>query len=399
MAIGPSQALHTISIAHVVLRAIAVSPPHLLQIVPSLDGGSLARATLDAAQAAIAAGGSATVASAGGMLLPQLLRMHIKHVDLVNDRNPLWARWSLPTRLFASLHGVEVSVVQGRTPLASWIGQSVARRLKVKCIATLHQPFVGASRVERFVERRQTQADAVVAVSDHIARDTLARLPDLADKLDTIKPGINLDRFDPAAVRAERVIRLAAELHIPDDCHVILCAARDEPGRLTLIQAIKQLGRNDVFCLLLGQAGSMTPFEKELERQIVQADLLGRVQIGPYVEDMPAAYMLADVVVATGGTRRGFSRTLLEANAMGRPVIAEEGGGAAESVRPGITGWLAALADSGSLAKAIETALSLSAERRAELARAAQDHVRRNYSLTRSNQRLLALYERLSGGD
>jgi glycosyltransferase involved in cell wall biosynthesis len=376
-----------------------VSPPHLLQIVPSLDGGSLSRATLDAAQAAIAAGGSATVASSGGMLLPQLLRSHAKHIELPNDRHPLWARHTLPTRLFASLREIEVTVVQGRTPMTSWIGHSVARRLKVKSIATLHQPMIGRTRVERFIERRQTQADAIVTISDHIAADTLARLPALADKLETIKPGINLDRFDPAAVRAERLIRLAGELHMPDDRHVILCAARDEPGRLTLIEAIKQLGRKDVFCLLLGQAGGPTPFEKELERQIVQADLLGRVQIGPYVEDMPAAYMLADVVVATGGTRRGFSRALIEAQAMGRPVIAEEGGGAAEAARPGITGWLAALADAGSLAKAIETAISLSPERRAELARAAQEHVRRSYALNRSNQRLLALYERLSEGD
>jgi glycosyltransferase involved in cell wall biosynthesis len=102
-------------------------------------------------------------------------------------------------------------------------------------------------------------------------------------------------------------------------------------------------------------------------------------------------------VVATGGTRRGFSRALVEAQAMGRPVIAEEGGGAAEAVRPGITGWLAALADPGSLAKAIEQAISLSSERRAEFARAAQEHARQNYALASSNKRLLALYDRLGG--
>ena len=73
-----------------------MSPPHLLQIVPSLDGGSLARATIDAAQAAIAAGGSATVASAGGMLLTQLLRSHATHIELPDDRHPVWARLSLP---------------------------------------------------------------------------------------------------------------------------------------------------------------------------------------------------------------------------------------------------------------------------------------------------------------
>ena len=63
-----------------------MSPPHLLQIVPSLAGGSLARTTLDAAHAVIAAGGSATVASAGGLLVPELLRLRGKHLDLPTNR-------------------------------------------------------------------------------------------------------------------------------------------------------------------------------------------------------------------------------------------------------------------------------------------------------------------------
>ena len=373
-----------------------MSPPHLLQIVPSLDGGSLSRATLDTAQAAIAAGGSATVASAGGMLIPQLLRSHVRHVEFSCDGNPVWARLTLPARLFGDVRDHGIDIVQTRTPVTTWIGRSVARRLKAKCIATLHQPFAGTTRLQQLVEQRQAHADALVAVSEYIARDAVAHVPTMADRIEIIRPGINLDRFDPATVRAERLVKLSAELGVPDGAHVVICAAREEPGRLTLIQAIKQLGRDDVFCLLLGSGDTQTPFEKELERQIVQADLLGKVQIGPHVEDMPAAYMLADVVVATGGTRRGFSRTLVEAQAMGRPVVAEEGGGAAESVRPGITGWLAGLADATSLAQAIGTAISLPPERRSELARNAQDHVRKHYSLKQSNERLLRLYERLA---
>ncbi|MGE5152235.1 MAG: glycosyltransferase family 4 protein [Rhodospirillaceae bacterium] len=373
-----------------------MSPPHLLQIVPSLDGGSLSRATLDTAQAAIAAGGSATVASAGGMLVPPLLRVHARHVDFASDGNPVWARLSLPARLFGDVRDHGIDIVQTRTPVTTWIGRAVARRLKAKCIATLHQPFVGTTRIEQLVEQRQAHADALVAVSDYIARDAVAHVPTVADKIEVIRPGINLDRFDPATVRAERLVKLSAELGVPDGAHVVICAAREEPGRLTLIQAIKQLGRDDVFCLLLGSNGTRTPFEKELERQIVQADLLGRVQIGPHVEDMPAAYMLADVVVATGGTRRGFSRTLVEAQAMGRPVVAEEGGGAAEALQPGITGWLAGLADATSLAQAITTAISLPPERRSELSRNAQDHVRKHHALKRSNERLMRLYEQLA---
>src|SRR5258708_29273394 len=108
----------------------------------------------------------------------------------------------------------------------------------------------------------------------------------------------------------------------------------EEGGKKMVIQAVKRVARDDVFCLLLGSTGAPTPFEKELERAIEAAALHGRMQIGPYVEDMPAAYMLADVVVATGGAEQGFSRTLIEAQAMGRPVVAEDGGGAAQTVLP-----------------------------------------------------------------
>ena len=375
-----------------------MSAPTLLQIVPTLAGGGLARATLDAAQAVIAAGGSALVASPGGAMVPDLLRLRATHIELPVGGNRLWGRLALPGRLASSLRDTKVDVVQARSPATAWIARALARRLDVKWIATLHRPFVANDLMGRFLERRQVRADAVIAVSEHVARDAAQRFPALADRLETISPGINFDRFDPAIVRADRLIRLAGELRVPDGKHLVLCPARlgEDNGQKILIEALRLLGRDDVFCLLLGSIGAPTPFERELERAIEAAELHGRMQIGPYVDDMPAAYMLADAVVATGGGRQGFSRTLVEAQALGRPVVAEDGGGAAETVRPNVTGWLAQAGDAAALAEALRTALSLSTERRAEVARAAQEHARGRYGLAHANQRLLALYERLA---
>src|SRR5262249_49761967 len=142
------------------------------------------------------------------------------------------------------------------------------------------------------IERRQTYADALIAVSEHVAADARKRYPAVAERLHTIPPGIKLDRFSPAIVRADRVIRLAGELRVPDGSHTVLCPGRFvvDGGQKLLIEAIKRLNRPDVFCLLLGSTGTPTPFERELERAIELAELHGRVQIGPYVEDMPAAY-------------------------------------------------------------------------------------------------------------
>jgi glycosyltransferase involved in cell wall biosynthesis len=370
----------------------------LLQIVPSLAGGGLARATLDAAQAAIAAGGTSIVVSPSGAMVPALLRQRSLHVEMPEGRSPLMARLTLPAKLSASVRDAGVTVVQARSPATAWLARAVARRLGAKWIATLHAPFTAKGVEGRFIESRQTRADAVIAVSEHVAKDALSRFPALAEKLVTIAPGVNFDRFDPAVVRADRLIRLAAERRVPDGSHMILCPARftEDRGQKLLVEAIRLLGRDDVFCLLLGATEQSTSFEKDLERTIEAAGLGGRMQIGPYVDDMPAAYMLADVVVSLGGPREGFSRTMIEAQAMGRPVVAEDGGGAAEAVRPGVTGWLAPAGDAAAMAQALETALSLSTQRRAELARAAQDHVRTRYALTDSNAKLVEIYQRLS---
>src|SRR5476651_22927 len=377
------------------IAANSLSPIILLQIVPSLASSGLARATLDTAQAVIAAGGRAIVASPGGAMLPDLLRLRATHIDLPEWGSPLWSRLSLPARLASSLRHSNVNVIQSRAPVAGLIAGSLSRRLKVKWISTLHRPFGRASFMERRAERRQLQADAVIAVSDHVARDVRERSPGAADRLYTIPPGINLDRFDPAQVRTDRVVQLAGDLRVPDGSHVVLCPARfdRDRGQKRLVEAIKRLGRENVFCLLLGSTGSPTGFEKEVEQTIAQAGLHGRVQIGPYVEDMPAAYMLADVVVALGGRAQGSSRPLFEAQAMGRPVVAEDGGAAAEAFLPGVTGWLAAPRDAAALADALATALSLSPQRRSELAAAAQNHVRGRYGLTVTNQQLLELFQ------
>jgi glycosyltransferase involved in cell wall biosynthesis len=53
--------------------------------------------------------------------------------------------------------------------------------------------------------------------------------------------------------------------------------------------------------------------------------------------------------------REGTPRTVLEAAAMGRPIITTDGpGGCRQTVRPGETGFLVPVKDSGALARAME---------------------------------------------
>src|SRR5262245_26162951 len=55
---------------------------HILQVIPSLEGGGVERGTIDVAAAVVKAGGRATVVSAGGPMVRELERSGAKHVPM-----------------------------------------------------------------------------------------------------------------------------------------------------------------------------------------------------------------------------------------------------------------------------------------------------------------------------
>jgi glycosyltransferase involved in cell wall biosynthesis len=68
---------------------------------------------------------------------------------------------------------------------------------------------------------------------------------------------------------------------------------------------------------------------------------------------MPAAYALADMVVSASTAPEAFGRVSIEAQAMGKPIIASAHGGSLETVVDGETGWLIRPDDPAEMAEAL----------------------------------------------
>jgi glycosyltransferase involved in cell wall biosynthesis len=165
-------------------------------------------------------------------------------------------------------------------------------------------------------------------------------------------------------------------------------------GGLDLVAAIAALGRRDLCCLLVG-AEQHRGFRREIEAAIESRGLGGLFRIVEDCRDMPAAYMLADVVVSASNQPEGFGRTIVEAQAMGRPVVATDHGGARETILPGITGWLVPARDPVALASAIGGALALGAEERERLASRAIAHIAVHFTSAAMCARTIEVYEEL----
>ena len=371
-------------------------PPAVLQVLPSLVSGGAERGTVELAAALSAAGWNAYVASAGGPLEREIARAGATHLTLpLASKNPLVLRRNRSSpgpRDPRSRHRhrpcqeprprVErvVGSTRDRPTFRDDVSQRLRRALGSQALVQLgHGARRAGHRYLRFCRRPCGQG--------------VRREP---DRLRTIPRGVDLDIFDPRRVGGQRIASLARQWRLPDGVPTVML-----PGRLTrwkggldFIAAVAALGRRDICCVLVG-AEQRRGFRRELETAIERRKLIGLFRIVEHCPDMAAAYMLADVVVSASSDPEGFGRTIVEAQAMGRPVVATDHGGARETIVPGATGWLVPARNPAALAAAIGAALSLGPGERSLLAKRAISHITANFTHEAMCARTIEVYEEL----
>ena len=126
-------------------------------------------------------------------------------------------------------------------------------------------------------------------------------------------------------------------------------------------------------------------------------NVLGKIVFLPFLDDLPAAYMLADLVVVPSLKPEPFGRILIEAQAMGRPVVAFNHGGATESVINNKTGILVEPKNEKELGFAIEKLINISTTDRNKMAKLSRDHIVKNFSLDKMTNETIKLYNETLG--
>lgn len=374
--------------------------PVVLQVLPSLVTGGAERGAVDVAIALARAGGTALVASEGGPMEHELTRGGGQHIKLpLASKNP-FVMYRNVARLSEVIrsHGVEIVHARSRAP--AWSAAAAAKRCGVHFVTTFHGVYNFNNPIKRRYNAIMTAGERVIANSNFVARHIRENYAVDPARIQIIRRGIDLQRFDPERVSAERVIQLARRWRLPDGVPIVML-----PGRLTrlkgqieLIEALTQLGDLNFLCVLVGSDQGRTGYRAELERLVAKYDLSSRVFMPGHCDDMPAAYMLSDVVVCASTDPEAFGRVVSEAQSMGCPVVASDHGGVPEQVLDGRTAFLYPPRDRDALAAALRKTLTLSAPEREILSLAARTHARANFSKDKMCQATLALYREVLQG-
>ena len=367
----------------------------ILQVIPALgSGGGVERGTVEIAEAIADAGGRALVVSVGGAQVHEIARAGGEHIELpLHSKNPVVIYKNI-LRLAALIERENVDLIHVRSRAPAWSALYAAKRTKRPLVTTFHGTYNARSFIKRAYNSVMTKGERVIAISAFIAEHVHRFYGVPASRLRIIHRGVDLYRFNPAKVSAERVVQLANEWRLTEGYPVIML-----PGRLTrwkgqtvFIEAVAKLERRDIRCLIVGGDQGRQDYRRELEAMVEKQNLGEIVRIVDHCADMPAAYMLSDAVVSASTDPEAFGRVMIEAQALGRPVIASDHGGARETVLPDKTGWLVPPGDVDALSAALSKVLALDGAARGRLSDAAITNVAENFSKQKMCAKTLEVY-------
>jgi glycosyltransferase involved in cell wall biosynthesis len=294
---------------------------------------------------------------------PDLVHTHLTYANILGTLAARLAR--RPS--VASIHNIDTNQLKLPTP-KRWLEGLVLRRW--------------ATRVAVVAEG----ARSVVAQNFGVPMERLLALPNATDPR-TVRLPVGFDR-------AQMRHALGST---PGES--LLCnVGRLDPskGQACFLRALAEMRtRNPGYrfrALLVGDG----PLKDDLRRLADDLGLADRVRLLGVRRDVAEIVAASDVFVLAS-LNEGLSQAMLEAMALGTPVVATDVGGTSDAVVPGRTGWLVTAADSSGLATAIEQALGDKREATARAA-AARQLIERQFSLSSHMAGLEDLYRRVAAG-
>ena len=211
--------------------------------------------------------------------------------------------------------------------------------------------------------------------------------------------GIDVHRFDPSAVSAERCLSLRNEWGFPSDAFVIGMVGRlvKEKGYEEFFATADILIRRwpHIRFLVVGPVEDDQSDALDLNALLTPV-LRSRTRCLGMRLDMPEIYAAMDLFVLPSH-REGIPRALMEASAMALPVVASDIRGCREVVLAGKTGLLVPLRDPQALAAAVERLLQHLAEAQA-MGQAGRSHILAHFDEKKVIKRLITFYREIGNG-
>lgn len=303
--------------------------------------------------------------------------------------------------------GLDIIHIHSGYPYYGFLGTFARQILKIPSIYTLYCPITSqiADHAHSVLNRRLARwallgIDSVIAISQNV-KISLQEVGISEEGVDVIPPPIDLERF------SQNCNGTAFKQQLGNASPILLFVGNltKTKGLEILLEAMPSvISKYPLAKLIMALDVSEKQSAYELQRREKIYDKIDRIGIVANVDelglvkDLPSLMAASDVVVAPFISTAGpadYPISVLEAMAVGRPVVATRVGGIAELIAPGKIGILVNPHDSEALAENILALLDDPA-RRKTLGDSAARFVAEHFELHNVARRVQEVYRRVT---
>jgi glycosyltransferase involved in cell wall biosynthesis len=259
-------------------------------------------------------------------------------------------------------------------------------------------PVILTKAVGSYVRKRDplhrwlyARVPRIIAISDVIRRNVIDTCPIGEERVVTIYPGVDIDRFAPVNGRSETVRAEWAR-----GGAVVGMVGRLEPwkGQIEFLEAMALVRRAHSEAISVIAGADTTPggaFRSDLEERVRSLALDGSVIFTGHVSEVAALLRSLDIFVFPSRAE-AFGLALAEAMATGVACVAARADGVEELIEHGVDGLLFEPGDARALATEVVRLLG-DPDLRRRLGARAREKVVRMFSLASMVDRTVALYD------
>ena len=328
----------------------------------------------------------------------QLKRIKLVTIPfLVRRINPAYDVWAFIC-LFWLLIKEKPTIVHTHTSKAGFLGRLAAKLARVPII--VHTPhghvffgYFGPLKTQMFILLEKYAAritDRIVALTKGEKEDYQFYKIAPEDKIVVINSGVELEKIKDLSLEERQ--NLKRQLGIPERSFVVGTAGRLEPvkGPEFLMEAAKDILSNypQTYFVFAGDG----PLRQRLERKAYELGINTNMRFLGWRNDVTRVISIYDIFVFPS-LNEGMGRVLVEAMALGRPVVASNVGGIPDLVTHGKTGFLVPPKDPGQLVRYIQVLIEDEGKRK-RLGQAGKE-MALNFKIEIMVEKIAELYDEL----
>jgi lipopolysaccharide heptosyltransferase II len=315
---------------------------NIVQILPELNVGGVETGTVDFAKYLVQHGHRSIVVSNGGELVSELESAGSKHYTLPVHKKSFWTALRMIKALRKIIQDEKIHIVHARSRVPAWIAYFACRKTKASFITTCHGYYKN-----RIFSQVMGWAKLVIVPSEAIGRHMMVDFKVPSERIRCIARSVDLSKF-----------KISKEKKQGRSPYTIAIVGRITPlkGHRYFIKALAEVVRTlpKIRIWIIGDAPAQkTSYREELEVLVQRSGLKDHVEFFGNRRDIAELLSQTDVLVLSTITQEAFGRVILEAQAMGVPVVATHVGGVVDIIDDGKTGLLVMPKDTEAMAKAV----------------------------------------------